>query len=317
MSVVQDFLRSKELPFSATGWDDLTNKRIISHIDSGKLNEGDFLNLLASVEECGRQHVFLYKCEPAVALRLLGESRVQSQLRSRGLDALLTSPLALDVTEVPTIVDVRLEKANVPISLTVKEVYSHKAYKPSSSKEEGNELIRTWRIITTRAVNVAKLHRDGLLELRLASVSASSYKDQRERFVRQLDELIPLHQFSPINFAPAKNKLSDGKTELSAKIRFADTFLRNENGTTVKVTSGSSNDDLAEDQGARAGEDAFLGHNGGYADGHNFFIRAVDGVLSKEILILMSGEPNEFGVMANCSEADYNYVLRELRNLND
>jgi len=314
--VVEDFLRSKGLQHSASNWEEFIAKRIIPSVENNELHENDFLALLSSVEEYGKQHIFLYSCPPEIAENLLSETRVLQELRSAKWETLIESPLALDTPDVPTVVDVRLEKAAVPLSLTIKEVYTHRAYKPDSSKEVGDQLIKTWRIIRTRAVNIAKLHRDGLLEIRLASVTESSYKEQRERFLHQLVNMIPIHQFNPITFAPAKNKLSSNKQELSQTLRFADTILKNENGTTFKVSSGSVSDDLAADEGAIESEGGFLRHNGAYAEGQNFFIKAVPDSLSKEILILMSGEPHEFGVMANCSEADYSYVLGELRKLN-
>jgi hypothetical protein len=316
IKIVQDYLRGRNLPFSAAGWEELIAKRIIQPVNDGKLDVVDFLKLLSSVEECGRQHVFLYECSPDNAHKLMTEDRLQNALAVRGLSDLKENPLVLDTPESAMIVDVRLESADVPLSLTVKEVYSHEAFKQTSTTRNGNKMVKTWDIVKTRAVNVAKLHRDGLLEIRLASVSESSYQEQRERFIRQLGDILPVHQFEVLSFTKAKIKLSDEKDVLAAKIRFTDTILRNDNGTTVKVATGSHSDDLANDQGARAGEDAFLGHNGAYADGHNFFIRAVPGLLSKEILILMSGESNEFGVMANCDETNYNYVLSELRSLN-
>lgn len=314
--IVENFLRAKDLPHSNKGWDDLVQNRLIRYVDENKLPVEELLKLLGSVEEVGKQHVFLYRCDPEIASALLAETRVHSVLKKENLDALLTVPLALDTPDKPTIVDVRLETADVPLSLTIKEVYSHEAERLSGTQQIGKQKIKTYEVVRTRAVNIAKLHRDGLLEIRLASVSEQSYKDQRARFLKNLGDLIPIHKFGEVNFAVAKGKLSDRKDELSEKIRFADIILKNANGTTVRVSSGSRDDDLAEDEGAVAGEGAFLGHNDGYADGHNFFLRPSNGSLTKEMLILLSGEPHEFGVMANCDENEYNYVLRELRNLN-
>jgi hypothetical protein len=314
--VVEDFLQSKRLPHTARNWEDFINERIIGSVEKNQLSSDDFLKLLSSVEECGKQHVFLYSCVAPVAERLLDETRVLTDVKNANLEHVYGSPLALDTPDTPTIVDIRLEKAVVPLTLVVKEVYTHRAYKAASSKEEGDELTKVWRIIRTRAVNIAKLHRDGLLEIRLASVSESSYKVQRERFLKMVGNLIPIHLFAPVNLAEAKKNISVNKLALSSSLRFADTILRNENGTIVKVSSGSSADNLAEDEGALASEGGFLLHNGAYADGQNFFIRPVSNLLSKETPIIMSGELNEFGITAQCSEADYNYVISEIRKLN-
>lgn len=315
--VVEDFLRTKQLPTSSTSWEDFIARRIVEPVENGSIGVDEFARLLSSVEECGKQHVFLYECDQGIAEQLLDPQRIQRDVQNAGLAALVGAPLALDTPPTPTIVDIRGEVANVPLSMTVKEVYTHEAYRLlGAPRVVGDELTKTWRIIKTRAVNVAKLHRHGLLEIRIDSVSDSSYQSQRDRFAKALGEIIPIHKFSPVNFALAKENLSTNKQALSKSIRFADTILKNDYGTIFKVSSGSSDDDLASDEGALAGEGGFRQHNGAYADGQNFSFRAVPGSLSKEIKILMSGEPNEFGVIAHCSESDYNYVLSELRKLN-
>jgi len=314
--IIEEFLRGKSLAFSNKGWDDLIANRLLKYVDENLISENDLLGLLSSVEEVGRQHVFLYRCDPDIAIKLLDKERVHGEVAKIGMTALLVQPLALDTPDSPTLVDIRLQEAEVPLSLTVKEVYSHEAVKLSQTQKTENRMVKTFEIVRTRAVNVAKLHRDGLLEIRLASVSEQSYKEQRDRFEKHLGDLIPIHQFGKVDFTIAKEKLSDRKSDLSEKVRFADTILKNANGTTVKVMTGSRDDDLAQDKGAVAGEDAFLAHHDGYPDGHNFFLKAVPGVLSKDILILLSGESHEFGVIANCEEPEYNYVLRELTSLN-
>lgn len=315
--VVEDFLKSKQLPTSSTSWDDFIARRIVEPVEAGAITAEEFAALLSSVEECGKQHVFLYQCDPGIAQQLLEPQRIQHDVRRAGLEALIGAPLALDTPAAPMIVDIRGEVASVPLSMTVKEVYTHEAYKLlGAPRIVGDELTKTWRIIRTRAVNVAKLHRDGLLEIRIDSVSESSYQSQRDRFVAALGEIVPIHKFGPVHFAVAKENLSTNKQSLSKSIRFADTILKNDYGTIFKVSCGSIEDDLAADEGAIAGEGGFRQHNGAYADGQNFSFKAVPGSLSKEIKILMSGEPNEFGVIAHCSETDYNYVLSELRKLN-
>jgi len=314
LQVVRDFLRQKSLPFSG-GWDELTNKRLIPYVEDGKVSADDLLALLGSAEECGKQHVFLYTGVPSRVATMIDEKRVLPILAERGLDVLLQQPLNLDMPAAPTIVDIRWEGTGSSRAFVIKEVYTHETRKKGKVDKVGNQIVQFYDVEPTRAVNIAKVYRDGLLEIRLASVSESSYKEQRERFLRHLGELVPIQEFSPLNFGTAKARLHSDRDNLTDKIRFSDAILRNENGVTIKVTTGSSEDDLAQDQGARAGQDAFLRHDNAYADGHNFWFRPVEG-LSKQILILLNGEPNEFGIMANCSETDYNYVLRELRALN-
>jgi hypothetical protein len=61
-------LKERSLTYSATGWDELFEKRIAPAIESAKLDRSDLVNWLRDAEEYGRQHVFLYECSKNAAL---------------------------------------------------------------------------------------------------------------------------------------------------------------------------------------------------------------------------------------------------------
>src|ERR1700761_6410990 len=79
--VVEDFLREKQLPTSSTSWDDFIARRIVAPVEAGEISAHEFAALLSSVEECGKQHVFLYQCDPGIAEQLLDPQRIQRDVR--------------------------------------------------------------------------------------------------------------------------------------------------------------------------------------------------------------------------------------------
>jgi hypothetical protein len=316
LSVVRNYFKEKGLTFSGGGWEDFTEKRIVVQHDEGSLTTKDLLKILGTAEIYGKQHIFLFDTPQARVAGILDRARVESVLKRRKLGHLIEASVSIDTPDEPTFVAVEWSGSGKGLSLTIKEVYPHRVLKLAGEDQTALGVVKRWEYDFTRAVNVARLHQDGVLEVRLASVGEASYKDKLNDFLARLGELVPIHEFNVTRLDKAKTALREDQVKLRPKIRFSDTIMRNENGITVKVTTGSSEDDLADDEGAQAGQDAFMNHNNAYTQGHNFWFRAVQDKLAKEILILLNGEPNEFAVMANCSESDYEYVLRELRALN-
>jgi hypothetical protein len=57
------FLKSRDLPFSAGSWKEMLETRLERYLEDGKLTEADIASLLGTIEEHGRQHIFLYKAK--------------------------------------------------------------------------------------------------------------------------------------------------------------------------------------------------------------------------------------------------------------
>lgn len=316
--VIQTFLKSKDLPSSGT-WDELRDKRILPAVAAGAVTREELIQLLRSSEECGRQHVFLYSCKPKRAIEIMAEARVRAAAATVGLEHLVEQAAVLDQPHVPTFVDIRWDRAAVDLRMYVKEVEQRRSRHLLGEVEDLDScrVTRTYEVRNERAVNLVRLHRTGLLEMRIAARSTGSrkYDDAVRSFWYRLRFILQDSDFSMISLAPFKNRLMLGDADLKAKVRSSNSVLRNEFGTRMDVSSGADDADLYGDSGAEKGAAAFLAENGGHCEGSVFaFVKNAD--LSRDIHVLLSGAPNEFAISADCSEADYEYVLHQIRAFN-
>ena len=175
---------------------------------------------------------------------------------------------------------------------------------------------KSWSVTPVRAVNVARLHQDGLLEMSIHSHGGSGqYADDLSRFWEMLESFIPQSHFSDFSIANAKNHFWENRASLSGRVRFSDSTMRNECGTTLIASTGRGDDDLVHDSGASASIDEFLDH-GAYCDSSNVWFGSPSGVINREVHVLLSSRGNEFAVPSNCTQAEYEYVLNELRTHN-
>ncbi len=319
MGVVRDFLRQKQLAHSASSWDSLFSTRVFPAIESGDLLEADLTNLLRGAEECGRQHIFLYRCKNKErALELMDRARVASVLNSKGLLDLLKMPAILDQPDSATISDVRWDTAKVDMRLTVKIVETRVAQEFVGEQVEHGMLVKRYGYVKERAVNIARLHRDGLLELRIGSHrNSSQYLRDIRAIWNMIDPILSESDFSPLMLTKLKVKLWDEQATLKGKVRYSDSVVRNEFGTALRASAGTDDYDLMSDAGAVSGVDAFLKADGGaYIDSHNIWLTAEANGISKEMHILISGDANEFAIPSNCSAEDYENALTSLRALN-
>jgi hypothetical protein len=126
------FLKSRNLPFSAGSWKQMVETRLQRNLDDGKLSEADIASFLGTVEEHGRQHVFLYKSahvdhlfSMASLRRLLAKS---SQLPS------LNEPRVAELPELPVISEIREDRRGKERAIVAKVVETR--YRRINRREE-------------------------------------------------------------------------------------------------------------------------------------------------------------------------------------
>ncbi|MES1983237.1 MAG: hypothetical protein V4443_12290 [Pseudomonadota bacterium] len=316
LQVVREFLKAKGVA-SSGNWDDIFSKRIEPAVAAYKITNADLIALLRSVEECGRQHIFLYTCPSSQAIELMERHRISGILKKRGQVDLLTHPRVLDQPQIPELADVRWDTADVDISVTIKEIESREFHYFIGTELHDGNIHKVYGRQFQRAVNVAKLHRDGLLEIRLASLAnTSKYEAAIRRFWKQINDLIPLDGFTELSLSPAKDRLWVERVPLAKLIRYSDSTVRDDAGNVLRAAAGSDKDDLNHKVAVGQSLDFLLQTDkNAYCEGANIWFKKADG-LSAESHVLLNGDSNEFALPANCSEADYNYVLSQLRYFN-
>jgi len=313
IQVVSEFLKSKGLAHSAGSWQDIRDKRIGPYLTSQKISIQDLIKLLGEAEEFGRTHVFLFTAKKTDAEACMDETKIRNLAQRHGVTNALSETLVLDLPEKPTLVAIRHETENNQARMVLKLIESREERELVDTRTEGRRIIKEWEIKNIRAVNVARLHSSGLLEIRIQShLNSTKYEEDLNKIRMALKDFLPPNVFSPFSLAKAKAHLWESRETLKKKIRFSDSTMSNSFGTTLVASTGAEEADLFNDKGATGSIDHFLGH-GAHVDSSNIWWLPVDGVCDREIHMLLSGLNNEFAITANCTKIEYEYVLNELR----
>jgi hypothetical protein len=319
---VKDLLRKKALPHTAKSWDDLVDRRLRHNVKSGALSEQDLLELLWASEEYGRQHIFLYRLSDDAPIP--SEAKLKATLKNKNLDDLLATPLILDRPEefVPT--GIRLssdsDKVKAIVKFTGTHVYQERMGETRSTTDTDHvsKLFVEYRIVVDRAVWVAELHSNGVLELRIQSKKNSSmYKDELKEFWSLLAGIFRQKDFEPVDLSRAKEKMWSDRVKLKDELKFVSSKMLNCLGSRMIASAGTIEQDLQEDAGADQSIDAFLGKNDAYCDSLNvWFLEDSSANLESHTHVILSGEMNEFALPANCIKQEHDYIRDRIRSLN-
>lgn len=313
--VVANFLRSKGLKHSGT-WEEIIEKRLVGAVLENSLSNEELIELLRSVEEYGKQHVFLQQCSEAEAIALIDRTRITGILEQLNLQHLRETPAVLDQPAEPTIVDVRWETANVDLNLTIKLVEQKTVTKQGDLEmlQDGSgRMARIFTIEKHRAVHIAKLHRDGMLELRIASqTSNSKYEDEVHRIWKYFEPFFPSASFKDVSLRHAKDNMWKNREEWKEVYEYSNHWVRDEFGNVLSAITAGGKRGLSSNKALSGGLDYTLNNDtNAYSEGSNCWFRK-SAVLTSDVHVLLSGQPNEFALPANCSQEDYKYVLNQL-----
>lgn len=318
LQVVKTFLKNKGVHYSASGWDELWERRVLPAFEDGKIKISEFEELLKEAEEHGKQHIFMYKCSPEKAKDLMNPERVKGILAEHGLTPLLDQAKLLNEPDEPTIVDIRYESSGPKSSLVIKLLETRISNKKLGEEDTGDGyFIVKYHRIKERTVNLVKLHDDGLLEMRVMSISNSgNYNRSVADFWRRLAFILHESHFSMTSLAKAKNYLWENREDLGELIRHSSYTFRNDIGNSIMASSGKPDSSLLEDEGVQSGIKSFVDHEG-YCDENNiYFLANEDNKPSTNIHVLLSGLGHEFAITKHCLRDDYEFVLNKIRSFN-
>lgn len=317
LSVVSQFLKSRSLHHSAGSWQAMRDVRLLPALSDEKISNKDLEDLLCDAEEFGRQHVFLYECDPSQAIALIDRNRVRPALAALELEHLLDGSTIVENPTGPQIVDVRWDTADVDYRLTIKEIELRTYEKLIGTEDHGNRFHKVYERVSERAVNIARLHRNGSLEIRIAARrNSTKYEADIYNFFRRIGSIIPSEPFKEYSITTAKGALWRRRTELTKVLRFTDSTVRNSAGNALRAATGRMEQDLSSDAAVAGSIDGLLGMDqNAYCDSANVWFKKSD-ALSQETHVMLSGENNEFALPANCIKGDYEYVLGQIQLFN-
>lgn len=322
LQVAKAFLKEKNLSHSAGTWLELFDKRILPALDVGTLTISHLNELLREVEEHGRQHIFLFKCAPDRAALMLSHQRMKAITREMQLEAVALAPLALHLPPQPQIVDLRQESCahdgNLSSTMVIKQVETRTIFEFAGQALDAatGGVTKKYVPIKYRAVNLARLHPDGTLEVRLAShKNSNQYSVTLADFRSAISPWFLADEFDDLPLNSAKSAILDKRVELSSRIRHGGHTLRNDSGTTLTAKTSSPQDDVLNDGAAEKSLDSFLDTDG-WSESSQIYFKIGGQEEKHEVLVLLSGTSNEFAIPLNCTREDYEYVFEQIRTLN-
>lgn len=320
LEVVRDFLRDRKVAITAPNWDELYNQRILPALESKKLTIADLSGLLREVEEYGKQHIFLFKCDPADAVKILARTRIESVATDLCVFERMSIPLHLEMPDSPEIVDIRLDEApngSGPISLTVKICETRESSKlvDDNLDTATSRRTKTYQITKKRAISIAHLDRDGLLQIRIASRDTSTkYHEQLSSIISMVLKFVPIGRFEPVSLSKAKDTLYNKQADFVGIIRYSTTTAMNDFGISMNLAASNLSKDLSEDGGSSDAMKSFMAKKGFVTGSNIWFIMPDDA--SRQIHVYLSGERNEFAISASCTLGEYSYAIEKILSLN-
>lgn len=315
IAVVRDFLKSRGLQHSAGSWEDLRTKRILPAYDEGLVSLADLQALLRRTEGFGRQHVFLFRCPEDRATQMVAKDRVSRVLRENSFSEIGADPLVVDLPDQPTFVDVHFAEAESVQNVSCKEIEKRTSRKLTSEVTDttAQTLTKVYSYEHQRAINVARLWANGLLELRIASRDSSTrYKDDLAQFFYRLRSIFPRTEFKEVSLGDLKKNLWDKRLELQNLVKFSTYTLRDDEGMSLRANTALNSDDLAGSERVAKSLAEFDTETTYCSDSNVYFKMVEGGETIKEIHVLLNGEDNEFAVTAAITEEEYEYVLRQI-----
>jgi hypothetical protein len=310
----QGLLGAHDAPYSAANWRELIAQRVLPALRDGSISIQDLLGLIRDADEHGDQHVFLYRCDTDAASPLLGRPRISQIMNARGLSAAIERPSLVDMPKARRIVEARWDADGAFVLKTVgTRIHSTRV----EERREGTRRVIVYDDKPYRAVDLFKLHPDGLLEIRIQShKNSSQYKNDIKEMWEHAGEVLPHTSFEPISLLNAKNWLWSNRLTLRQKIRFTGMRLRNADDFRLTAAAPTLASDLTSDHGTVDGAEGFLRHSGAYCDQSNCYFINADGPPPKDVHVILAGDMNEFALTASCSREAYNNVLADLRKYN-
>jgi hypothetical protein len=284
---------------------------------SGQINIEELRILLQEVEECGRQHIFLFMGDPARTQLMVDPQNVLRKTTQMGLEKLIESPIELELPDDPTFVDVRTIVNNGKSKIIVKQVETRTTnqYLHSTFDAATSQMSKVYSVIKKRAINIACLHSDGLLEIRISSQDNSTkYEKNVRTFFNALAPLINYGEFRAIGLHKAKTEIWENRKALSKEIRYNNSVAKNDLGIQLNISTATYDENLSEDVGAENALQAFIDEDGQVTSSNIHFV--VPGVPEKEVHVLLGGDMNEFAITAACTTEDYEYVCGKILSLN-
>ena len=319
LQAVSKYLDNKGLPASSPSWP-IVFERLASMLVDGRLERSDLLRMLRDAEEYGRQHIFLHSCNKREAIALLNETTLAANLAKLDLTEIAEKPKIVGSVKGLQLVEARIDTPKRGMrALVIKAVDVHSYRERESKVVDGDREIETYLWQHDRVVDLISVREDGLLEVRIQSRrNAVKYEDLAENLFAKATGIIERIKFPAISLAKARIMLIQKRTQMGHIVRFADNQLRDKEGNSISMASGSRQQELyTKGSASDKAVDGFLSVGTPMCDEIDCFwiTRKGSPEPSTELHTLIGGANHEFALTAQCDRKDYEYALAQILNL--
>jgi hypothetical protein len=312
---IADLLKERDARYSGT-WPEMFEKRVEPALKAGKITVDDLLNLLRDTEEHNQQHVFMYRCENSYSKSLLSEESLARRLQRAGLATIYKQPLLLKIPDQSTIVDARFDTLIKPSDCFVLKIVERRVREKQTKVDENDDIvIRHYQKIHSRAVTVVRLHRTGFLEVRIQSHDTNSptrYASDLKNVWQLIETIIDHREFDEHPLHRARESFLADRETLAEKLTIVSTGAKDLAGNEIKLRSPPTGS-LLRAENALLSIDVFRKPKGAYCDELNIeWLRQEQGFPTRNVRILLSGQPYQFILTKACRKVDYDFVVRDL-----
>jgi len=320
LDTVRDLLREKGLSCSAQSWADMKDVRIKPALNNGTVLKADLVELIRQSEEHGGKHVrlFQYSTENLTDLAPAFDSgHVRAWAAAKKLPTSAEYVFAVYPDE-PTVTEVRVGDGDQADCFVLKVTKTDNRRKQAVLQEWNGGTAYISEVVQYRAVDVVKVHSNGMIEVRLdpRSERPVSYSASALAALSFLKGLLETPMMAEMSLANAKNTLSNMKDgdEATKEFKLNQASLRNASGdkvissALVEVGDAVVNSVMPEVIGVftGAGYDPYCEH---VRVGYNFQdIKLINTILSDDV--------NEVIFTASLNREEYENALLAILKLN-
>ncbi len=243
LAAVRAFLQEKRVSYSASSWANMLKTRVGPALADGLISREELIGLVREAEEHGNKHVRLYQF-PKERLdevrNSIKSSAVEAWARAKGFPG--AGEYVFDAyPKSPLVIEVRVGDGNDADALIVKTARTeYRRQRGLLTQIDGQEVYVAPRV-PYRAVDVLKVHSNGLVEARLAPRTEPpiSYTGTANALLNRLDGLLQSAPMGELSLAPAKNAFSKMQKEQKVAENFElyETQHKNDRGDRIQSSS--------------------------------------------------------------------------------
>lgn len=243
LDAVRVFLRDKKLSHSASSWKQMIEDRIEPALSSGAITRNDLIGIIREAEEHGNKHVRLFHFGTDYLDSIRGAIKleaVSAWAKDKGFPGTGEYLFAAYPTH-PVVTEVRIGDGGDTDALVVKTARTEYRRKRGVLTEVAGQEVYLAPRVRFRAVDVLKIRRDGLVEVRLSPRAEHpiSYSGTANAMLKQVNGLVETTLISELSLSTAKNSFSDlqKKQEVSENFDLYEAQHRNDRGDRIQSSS--------------------------------------------------------------------------------